>query len=174
MRGRKCIAYEAEGFSALARARLSWICSGEAERTEAKAFLNFSCGDGAIGLFFTSNRIPLAPYGRSGVSIIPMATPNALFAIMSVSAPAMVEAKLNVVPQWLHLKLQEGQWLLVAPPATTSKEVSDALGITGELPPISSAIVLRVESYFGRNPTSVWEWISAKRGAELDTTKASV
>jgi hypothetical protein len=102
--------------------------------------------------------------------IDPMATPNALFAIMSVTNPPALEAKLVSLPQFLHLKVGEGQWLLIAPPATTSKEVSDALGITdGTF--TSVALVLRVESYFGRNPASTWEWITTKRGAELGTTQ---
>lgn len=88
---------------------------------------------------------------------------------MSVSNPGELAEKLKNAPQWLYLEVAQGQWLLVAPPATTSKEVSDILGITSTDPPTSNAIVLRVESYFGRNSTSTWEWISAKRGAELGT-----
>jgi hypothetical protein len=108
---------------------------------------------------------------QSEVSIISMATQNALFAIMSVSKPVPMEEKLRSMTHWLSLKVGEGQWLLIAPPATTSKEVSDALGITGDGPVVSVALVLKVESYFGRNPASTWEWITAKRGAELGTTQ---
>ena len=102
-------------------------------------------------------------------SIIPMATPNALFAIFGVSRPAALAEKLQNSPQWLSLKVGEGECLLMAPPATTSKEISDALGITSADPSISNAIVVRTESYFGRTATSTWEWITAKRGAELGT-----
>ena len=89
---------------------------------------------------------------------------------MSVTNPPALEARLESLPKFLHLKVGEGQWLLIAPPAVTSKEVSDALGITGA-PFTSVALVLRVENYFGRNPTSTWEWITTKRGVELGTTQ---
>jgi hypothetical protein len=70
---------------------------------------------------------------------------------------------------WPSIKVADGQWLLIAPPATTSKEVSDDLGISGEAPVISNGIVLRVENYFGRTAPSTWEWIKTKQGAELGT-----
>jgi len=97
-----------------------------------------------------------------------MATPNALFAILNVSDAAAIEAKLEGASPWVHNKIGFGQWLLIAPAATTTKEVSDALGITSD-PAVSTGIVLRVENYYGRNPPSVWEWISTKQGAELVT-----
>jgi hypothetical protein len=98
-----------------------------------------------------------------------MATPNALFAIISVSNPASLEARLQAVSHWPSIKVSDGQWLLVAPSGITSKEVSDSLGITGEAPIVSNGIVLRVESYFGRHPQSTWEWIRTKKEAELGT-----
>jgi hypothetical protein len=97
-----------------------------------------------------------------------MATPNALFAILAVSNASALEPQIENASPWLHLKVAEGQWLLVAPAATTTKEISDRLGITAT-PAVSNGIVLRVETYFGRNPQSVWEWITAKKGAELAT-----
>jgi len=98
-----------------------------------------------------------------------MGTQNALFAIFAVANAAALELRLNNATPWLHLKVGEGQWLVVAPAATTTKEISDRLGITVENPVVSNGIVVRVESYFGRNPQSVWEWITAKKGAELDS-----
>jgi hypothetical protein len=98
-----------------------------------------------------------------------MATPNALFAIINVDAPAVIAAKLESLHAWLHLQVAEGQWLVIAPAATTSKEVSDALGITNAEPVLSNGIVLRVESYFGRTAGSTWEWIRNKQGAEIGT-----
>lgn len=98
-----------------------------------------------------------------------MATPNSLFAIFAVANPAALEPKLNAVSSWPHLKVAEGQWLLIAPASTTTKEISDKLGITEQTPVVSNGIVARVDTYFGRNPTSVWEWITTKKGAELGT-----
>jgi hypothetical protein len=94
-----------------------------------------------------------------------MATPNALFAIMNVSSPDKIKEILKDVAPWVWLELEEGEWLLVAPSSTTTKEVSDRLGLTGA--GNDTAMVLRVESYFGRNHMSVWEWITTKQGAEL-------
>jgi hypothetical protein len=99
-----------------------------------------------------------------------MATPNALFAIISVANAAALELKLHALSHWPSIKVADGQWLLVASSGTTSKEISDRLGITGDAPPVSNGIVLKVESYFGRNPQSTWDWIRAKKEAELDAS----
>lgn len=98
--------------------------------------------------------------------IIQMAAPNALFAVFSVSDAGAIETQLQTIAPWLYLKVAEGQWLIVAPSASTTKEVSDRVGITTEKP-ISNGIVLRAEGYYGRAPASVWEWIVAKSGAEV-------
>lgn len=98
-----------------------------------------------------------------------MANTNTLFSILAVSTPDAVEARLRDIAPWLYLKVAEGQWLVIAPNATTTKEISDRVGITGT-DSLSTGIVLRVENYFGRSPASVWEWISAKLGADLGTT----
>ena len=100
-----------------------------------------------------------------------MAVPNTLFAIVNVADSASLEATLLHVEPWVHLKLDEGQWLLVAPSATTSKEVSDRLGFTEAEG--KNGMVLRVETYFGREPRSTWEWITTKQGAELGLQIAS-
>jgi len=48
----------------------------------------------------------------------------------------------------------------------TSIELSDRLGITGqnqgETPPVGSAIVVPVSSYYGRGPTDMWEWLKTR------------
>jgi hypothetical protein len=102
---------------------------------------------------------------RIEVSIISMAAPNTLFAIINVSDPADLRAKMLSIPPWVSLELQDGQWLLVAPNATTTQEVSEKLGFSGSGP--NTGIVMRVENYFGRNYQTVWEWITTKQGAAL-------
>jgi hypothetical protein len=116
--------------------------------------------------------ITLQPMAFRG-TIIPMATPNSLFAIMAVGNPAALELRIDTSSSWLNLKVREGQWLLIAPAGTTTKEISDKLGVTGENPASSSAIILKVESYFGRTSPSTWEWIIAKKGAELGTDETA-
>jgi hypothetical protein len=98
-----------------------------------------------------------------------MATPNALFAIINVGSPSVIAEKLETLHAWPHLKVAEGQWLVIAPAATTSKEVSEGIGITGPDPVASNGMVLRIESYFGRTAGSTWEWIRNKQGAEIGT-----
>jgi hypothetical protein len=105
--------------------------------------------------------------------IIPMATPNALFAVFAVPTAAVeaVEARLQTISPWLFLKVGTGEWLVIAPPATTSKELCDRIGL-GTVDPVGSGIVVRAEGYFGRNSQSTWEWIATKQGAELGTAAA--
>ena len=98
-----------------------------------------------------------------------MATSNSLFAILSVSNPAAVEARLQAIAPWLYLKVDTGQWLVIAPNGTTTKELSERVGL-GITNPIGNGIVLRVEGYFGRAPASTWEWIATKIGADLGST----
>jgi hypothetical protein len=94
-----------------------------------------------------------------------MATQNALFAILSVSRPDVVETQLQKIAPWPYLKLgTSNEWLLVAPAGTTTKEVCERVGIDKDK---SAGIVVRVDTYFGLGPTSVWEWITAKREAEI-------
>ena len=99
-----------------------------------------------------------------------MATPNSLFAIFHVSNPALVEQRLQQIAPWLSLEVEPGQWVLVAPLGTTTKEVSERIGIdTG----ISNGIVLRFDSYFGVTQPSIWEWLASKQGANLGTTTSA-
>lgn len=64
-----------------------------------------------------------------------------------------------------NYSLASGQWLLAVPGKTT-KEISDALGITGVEPPsgIGSAIIVAFDSYFGRANPQIWEWIRSRTG----------
>jgi hypothetical protein len=54
---------------------------------------------------------------------------------------------------------RDGEWLVAA--AGTAVEVSDRLGITEKPDDIPIGIVLAVAGYWGREPNSVWEWITA-------------
>lgn len=49
---------------------------------------------------------------------------------------------------------------LVAADGVTAKDVSDKLGMTDGT--VGSGIVLTTAGYFGRAPTNVWEWMTAK------------
>jgi hypothetical protein len=95
-----------------------------------------------------------------------MASPNALFAVFAVSDASAVEKRLQDIGPWLYLNVSPGTWLVVAPPATTTKEICDRIGL-GVVDPVGTGIVVRAEGYFGRAPGSIWEWIAAKTGAAL-------
>jgi hypothetical protein len=95
-----------------------------------------------------------------------MATPNTLFAIFAVSDASAIEARLRSVAAWPYLNVGSGEWLLIAPSSTTTKEVCDLLGM-GPVEPSGSGIVVRAEGYYGRSAKSTWEWIATKLGAEL-------
>jgi hypothetical protein len=100
-----------------------------------------------------------------------MAISNTLFALINVSDPVAMKARLQGISPWVSYELQDGQWLIVAPSATTAKEISDKLELGGGGSK-ETGIVLRVENYFGQNYQTVWDWISVKQGAELVPTTA--
>ena len=95
-----------------------------------------------------------------------MATPNALFVVFAVSNAEAVEKRLQAIAPWLYLNVGTGEWLVVAPSATTSKELCERVGL-GVTEPVSSGIAVRAEGYFGRASSSIWEWIATKTGADL-------
>ncbi len=99
-----------------------------------------------------------------------MANVNALFAVVATSNPEAMQLRVSQIAPWLTLEVEKGQWLVIAPSSTTTKELSDRLGISDGT--ISNGIVLKVETYFGRTAPSTWEWVSAKMGAPLVTTAA--
>jgi hypothetical protein len=92
-----------------------------------------------------------------------MGTSNTLFAIFAASKPIDLGAKLESTYPGMYLKVAEGEWLLVAPSSSTTKEISDILGITDNS--VSQAIVVSTAGYFGRASVSIWEWIATKTGA---------
>ena len=84
-----------------------------------------------------------------------------VFAIFRASKPDAIREALAKAYADEHLELQNDEWLVSA--SQTAEEVSDALGISeGES---GSAIVVKVGSYFGRAPSSIWEWIKVKSEA---------
>jgi hypothetical protein len=102
--------------------------------------------------------------------IIPMATPNALFAVFAVSDADAVQKRLQALTPWLYLNVGPAAWFVVAPGATTTKELCDRIGL-GIENAVANGIAVRVEGYFGRAASSTWEWIVTKTGAELGTSE---
>lgn len=61
--------------------------------------------------------------------IISMANPNALFVIFAVSDVGAVETRLQTIAPWLYMNVGAGEWLVVAPNATTTKELCERVGL---------------------------------------------
>lgn len=95
---------------------------------------------------------------------------NSLFAIFEADEPQKLKSRIEADKSVLSRPLSDGVWLIIAPFTTTTTELSDRLGISDG--GSGAAIVVRVESYFGRAPSDVWEWIRAKMGAELAAQNA--
>jgi hypothetical protein len=49
-----------------------------------------------------------------------MANLNALFAVFAVTNPEAVEQRLQGIAPWLSLNVGTGEWLVIAPSATTT------------------------------------------------------
>jgi hypothetical protein len=98
-----------------------------------------------------------------------MANQKKLFALIAVADAEKMAAKLVSEFPDTHLKVANGQWLLVGESSVTTTEVSHKLHITDETgtPPTDtpgSAIVLSVSNYYGRASRNIWEWITSKIG----------
>jgi len=61
-------------------------------------------------------------------------------------------------------RLEPGKWL-VSTGFQTSKEVSNALGITADPPATSNltGVVTAIKGYYGRGPSDLWEWFSKQQ-----------
>ena len=55
------------------------------------------------------------------------------------------------------LEIQPGQWLVAY--KGTSQQLSDELGISDGS--IGSCIIFAISGYWGRAPTSIWEWLKS-------------
>ena len=85
-----------------------------------------------------------------------------IFAILMPAAqPALVEEIKRVYPND-HLALSDTQWLVSSHKTVT--DVSNSIGVSGFEPgsPKGLAVIFTTSSYFGRAPTTVWDWIKVK------------
>lgn len=86
-----------------------------------------------------------------------------IFAIFRVQDPERMRARLADVYPHDHFDLGNNEFLIAA--KGTAKEISDAIGVTGETATAGNAIVLTIESYYGRAASNIWEWIKSKSEA---------
>jgi hypothetical protein len=88
----------------------------------------------------------------------------AIFAVlMPAPQPAVAEAIKNQFPTD-HLAINETQWLIST--TGTATELTNKLGIydpkNPTQPSTGNAIIFATSGYFGRAPTTIWEWMKAK------------
>jgi hypothetical protein len=82
-----------------------------------------------------------------------------IFAILMPSPQAAVANSIKTVFPSDFLEITPTQWLISA--KGTVNEVSDKIGVTGPAP-TGLAVIFATSSYFGRAPTTVWDWIKVK------------
>ena len=92
-----------------------------------------------------------------------MASDKKIFAVIAASRPEPLKANIESAFPDANLSVGEGQWFLIGPSTMTTQELAIKLGISVEAP-VSSGIVLSVNSYFGRANLTIWEWLTAKMG----------
>lgn len=83
-----------------------------------------------------------------------------VFQVTSLTADPAFAAKVEAAYGTANRRLGVTFSWLVADDGVTTREVSDKLGLTPGAP--HSAIVVRVDSYFGLAPTEVWDWIRVR------------
>lgn len=61
-------------------------------------------------------------------------------------------------------RIEPGKWF-VHSTLQTSKEVSDAIGITADPPAVTNlrGVVVAVKGYYGRGPSDLWEWVAKQQ-----------
>jgi hypothetical protein len=83
----------------------------------------------------------------------------ALFFVVALqsSTQAVENAITSKIPATDLYKLEAGKWMIDSG-LSTSKEVSDSLGLTAN----ASHFIVPVRGYFGRAQPDLWEWLAAK------------
>ncbi len=84
-----------------------------------------------------------------------------IFVVFRIQSPEKLNKAIKEAYPNDSLKVSEGEWLVSA--SATAKEVATKLGIIdGDT---GSAIVFKMDSYYGRAPTDIWDWIVTKSEA---------
>jgi len=85
-----------------------------------------------------------------------------VFAVLSISKPEILGPKIQQLYPNDSLKISHNEWLIAA--ESTSQILSKELGVLEE--GAGTALIVALSGYFGRMPTTVWEWIKLKWGSE--------
>jgi len=84
----------------------------------------------------------------------------AIFVVFRVAEPAKMRSAIQSRFTEDHFDLGHDEWLISA--KGTAKDIADTLGVTTEGFLTGSAMVFRMDSYFGRTSMDVWDWIKSK------------
>ena len=90
-----------------------------------------------------------------------------IFAVLLPSPQPAVVAEIVAKYQHEHIQLSETQYLLSS--RATAVDISNNIGLTGaetNFTPKGVGVVIAMSSYFGRAPTTVWDWIKVKLEAQ--------
>ena len=82
--------------------------------------------------------------------------------LLAAEQPALAQKIVSVYPDD-HLKITETQWLISA--NGTAVDIAAKLGIVDPNspgPPVGTGIVFATSGYYGRAPSTTWDWIKAK------------
>lgn len=85
-----------------------------------------------------------------------------VFVVFKVSDHDKMDAAIKKQYPGDHLKLQTDEWLLAD--SATAKDVSDKIGATDGSS--GSAIIFKMDSYYGRAATDIWDWVKTKSEAK--------
>jgi hypothetical protein len=91
----------------------------------------------------------------------------AVFAVLlPAPQPALTATIQRLFPND-YLAINDTQWLIATP--GTVVELTAKLGVydgaVPDRPATGNALIILVTSYFGRAPTSVWDWLRARQEA---------
>ncbi len=86
-----------------------------------------------------------------------------IFIVLRVQDPLRMKAAIERTFPNDHLYLGHDEWLISS--SGTAKTISDEIGITADPSKTGSAIVFSMQSYFGRAPSDIWDWIKTKAEA---------
>lgn len=82
-----------------------------------------------------------------------------IFVIFRVSRPEILGPLIAQQFPNDFYEVADNEWLVSA--HSTAKEVASKLGLVGS-GENGSAIVFKMDSYYGRAPTDIWDWVKTK------------
>jgi hypothetical protein len=87
-----------------------------------------------------------------------------VFAVLMPIPQPVITTEIERLFPFDHLKLSDTQYLIST--GGTAIELSAKIGVYDinqpAKPAVGNAVILATSSYFGRAPTTVWDWMKAK------------